>query len=56
MPISQSASERQMAAAARSAISSAGRSLEKASRMAEGVIDCSQSRLVGRAIFLSCPR
>ncbi|EXI74891.1 MAG: hypothetical protein AW07_01502 [Candidatus Accumulibacter sp. SK-11] len=47
MPTSQSDSERQTAACASPCISLPSRSLEKPSRIACGVIDCSHSRSTG---------
>ncbi len=47
MPTSQSASLREIAASASGCISSSLRRCAKAVRIASGVIDCSQSRLIG---------
>ena len=47
MPTSQSASFRLRAALASGCISASLRNREKPSRMASGVIDCSQTRLIG---------
>src|SRR5471030_2108300 len=54
IPINQSASERQRAASASGSISSSLRRLEKPSRMAPGVIDCSHRRLTGCLALAFC--
>ena len=47
MPTSQSASDRLTAASASGSMDASSRSCAKPSRMAAGVMDCSQSRLMG---------
>jgi hypothetical protein len=51
MPTTQSASDRERAAASSDSISSPGRSWSKASRMARLVIELSHSRLTGFFTF-----
>ncbi len=51
MPTSQSDSERHTAASASGSIVSSLRSCSKPSRIAAGVIDCSQRRLIGLPDF-----
>ncbi len=54
IPTSQSASERQTAASASGCISLSVRSRSKPSRIAAGVIDCSQSLRIGLLDFAYC--
>ncbi len=54
MPTSQSASDRQTAASASGRICASVRSWSNPSRIAAVVIDCSQSRRIGFAVFANC--
>ena len=54
IPTSQSASERDFAAAAKDCISSSVRRCPRASRIDAAVIDCSHRRLIGCFAFVAC--